>query len=565
MIKSIYALLNLKEKKIFYFLFVLVILNAVLELISLATFYPLLRILLDEHYNLNFINIYLDKLNLKIADINNKLILIVLFLVFITFIIKNFFYLVYVYFQNNFIKNTRLRISYDLVNKYITLPYSYFFKKNLSTIYRNVALSTNFSSIVYALLTFYLEILVFLFLILFLLTIEFKLTSIIIIILTALILVYKQYSKDEFFKLGIISQKYAEKLNHIILQMFSGIREVKVLKKESFFMKNFSRVNNLEAYNNFKRDFLLQIPKIIIELTVILLLVFLIFYMFIFEYEKSEILVYISLMIIASGRLMPSAIRIISSIQRLKYYQPLNHILIQELKSKIEKDQEKKLIKNSLTFNKHIIFKNVSFYYSKNKYIFKNFNLKIKKNTCIGIFGSSGSGKSTFLDLLIGLLKPTSGFIKVDNFLLDNNLEAWRTKVSYVSQSKFFLNETIEKNIAFGVSKMAINQKLLIKVSKDAQIYDDIRNMKLKFKTNMGENGLNLSGGQLQRIAIARALYHQSELIIFDEATNALDRENEESIFKILNNLKKKYTIIVISHSKYNFKICDKVYNLNNI
>lgn len=207
----------------------------------------------------------------------------------------------------------------------------------------------------------------------------------------------------------------------------------------------------------------------------------------------------------------------------------------------------------------------MSFYYSKNKYIFKNFNLKIKKNTCIGIFGSSGSGKSTFLDLLIGLLKATSGFIKVDNFLLDNNLEAWRTKVSYVSQSKFFLNETIEKNIAFGVSKMAINQKLLIKVSKDAQIYDDIMNMKLKFKTNMGENGLNLSGGQLQRIAIARALYHQSELIIFDEATNALDRENEESIFKILNNLKKKYTIIVISHSKYNFKICDKVYNLNNI
>ncbi len=125
--------------------------------------------------------------------------------------------------------------------------------------------------------------------------------------------------------------------------MFSGIREVKVLKKESFFMKNFSRVNNLEAYNNFKRDFLLQIPKIIIELTVILLLVFLIFYMFIFEYKKSEILVYISLMIIASGRLMPSAIRIISSIQRLKYYQPLNHILIQELKSKIEKDQEKSL------------------------------------------------------------------------------------------------------------------------------------------------------------------------------------------------------------------------------
>ena len=182
------------------------------------------------------------------------------------------------------------------------------------------------------------------------------------------------------------------------------------------------------------------------------------------------------------------------------------------------------------------------------------------KNSCVGIVGPSGSGKSTFTDLLIGLLKPSSGIIKIDNSPLNHCIDSWQDKISYVSQSPFFLNDTIERNIAFGLQANKINKKLLIEVSKKAQIYDYINSTNLKFKTKVGEGGINFSGGQLQRIAIARALYKKSELLILDESTNSLDPESEFQFFKFLKNIAKEITIIIISHDNKNLAMCDRIY-----
>ena len=154
--------------------------------------------------------------------------------------------------------------------------------------------------------------------------------------------------------------------------------------------------------------------------------------------------------------------------------------------------------------------------------------------------------------------------IKIDNTPLVKNIDDWQNKISYVSQSPFFLNDTIEKNIAFGLTSKKIDKKLLIKVTKKVQIYKYINSLHLKFKTIVGENGINFSGGQLQRIAIARALYKKSELLILDESTNALDNQNEENFFRFLKSLKKRVTIIIISHKSKNLLMCDKVYRINN-
>ena len=195
----------------------------------------------------------------------------------------------------------------------------------------------------------------------------------------------------------------------------------------------------------------------------------------------------------------------------------------------------------------------MGFSYEQKNPILKNFNLKIEKNSCIGIVGSSGSGKSTFTDLVIGLLKPSSGLIRIDNSLLNDNINSWQNKISYVSQLPFFLNDTIEKNIAFGLSQKKIDRKLLVQVSKKAQIYNNIKKFKLKFKTRVGESGINFSGGQLQRIAIARALYKKS-----------LDSQNEKQFFKFLKTLRKQLTIIIISHKRENLLICDDIYKIEN-
>ena len=268
---------------------------------------------------------------------------------------------------------------------------------------------------------------------------------------------------------------------------------------------------------------------------------------------------------------MPAAIRIIGSMQRLKYLEPYGKILISELNIYEDKISKKKILaayKNEIKiirFKKNIELKNISFYYYKDRKIIKNMNFKIVKNSCVGIMGNSGSGKSTLVDLLTGLIDPISGKILIDGRSFQKNKEIWQDKISYVSQSPFFLSDSIEKNIAFGVHEKEIKHQKIYKVAKEAQIYDDVMKMKDQFKTKLFDNGSNLSGGQLQRIAIARALYRNSEILILDESTNSLDEQNEILFYKFLKTLKKKLTIIIISHKEKNLDICDKLYKLKKL
>jgi ATP-binding cassette, subfamily B, bacterial PglK len=566
MITSIYKLLSISEKKYFYFIFFLLCINSIFELISLAAFYPILVLLFDENYNFEKINNYLQFLDFNSLSFNDYLFLF-LFIILTVFFIKIFFYLYFVYQQNKFVREIRLRLSGELIEKYITLSYSAFFKKTLPNILRNIELSTGFSSIAISLITFYSEILIFSLLVLFLLSIEFKLTLSIAILISFLIYILKFKTNKKFYILGVKSQEYAERFNKEILQTFEGIREVKILKKEFFFNRKFFRINKLEANNNFLRDILLQVPRVVTELIVVSSIVGLIYIMVSLDYEKSKILIFISIAALASARLMPSAIRIIGSLQRLKYSQPLNEILIKELKSKINKEIRyiERPITKKLPFKDNISFSDVSFYYVKNKTVIDKLNFKIKKNSCFGIVGESGSGKSTITDLIMGLINPTSGKIKIDNEFLNKNINLWQNNISYVSQSPFFLNDTIENNIAFGLSQNKINKKLIVEVSKKAQIFGHINQLKQKFKTKMGEKGINFSGGQLQRIAIARALYGKSDVLILDESTNSLDYKSEIMFFDFLKKLKKSLTIIIISHKSENLKICDQVIKIKKI
>lgn len=566
MIKSILRLLNDSEKKHFNYIFILLCINSFFELVSLAVFYPTLSILFDENYDFTKIDNLLNNFDIQIINFNGYLYFF-LGLIFIIFLIKNVFFMYFVYKQNQFVREIRMRTSGSLIDKYIYLSYPVFFKKTLPNILRNIDLSISFSTVTLALITFFSEIIIFALLIIFLLSVEFKLTIAIIIIILLLIYLIKGLSKKKFYNIGAKSQKYAQNFKKELLQIFTGIREIKILKKEEYFNKKFYRINKLEANNNLLRDVLLQLPRPVIELLVVLSIILLIFTMFFFEFEKSEILIFISLAVITSIRLMPAATRIVGSLQRLTYYQPLNQILIREIYNKLAttKSRINKYSNKYLPFKNEIIFSNVSFSYDLKKPIIDKLNLKIKKNSCFGIIGESGSGKSTITDLVMGLIEPTTGEIKIDKNSLKENINLWKNNISYVSQSPFFLNDTVEKNIAFGQPENKIDKKLVIDVSKKAQIFDHINKLKYKFKTNVGEAGIKFSGGQLQRIAIARALYRKSNVLILDEATNSLDNQSEIMFFKFLKTLKKKLTIIIITHKAENISICDQILKIKKI
>ena len=272
----------------------------------------------------------------------------------------------------------------------------------------------------------------------------------------------------------------------------------------------------------------------------------------------------IGLFAIASFRMLPSINKILVSLQNIRSTLPAVDVLSSELNNK---DENKKSFENKkeLIFKDSLALENVSFKYSdKRKFEFNKINLKIKKNKMIGLIGESGSGKSTLVDLIVGLLLPDEGSIKVDGQNINNHLDDWRSKIGYVSQTTYLMDESLEKNIAYTLNEDEIDKTRVNETIRLSELDKVLVGLPDGIKTIVGERGVQLSGGQIQRIGIARALYHNPELLIFDEATSSLDSTTEDKIINTIKNFKNIKTIIIISHRLSAVKHCDKVYNLEN-
>lgn len=281
--------------------------------------------------------------------------------------------------------------------------------------------------------------------------------------------------------------------------------------------------------------------------------------MMFYEYDKITIITFLALFAAVGFKIIPSINKIIFAIQHLKFYLPASEIVIKDLKLNIEayKINLKKITHSNIKIH------NLSYKYPNTKnYVLKNVNLSIKKNEIIGITGSSGSGKSTFLNCLIGLLVPTQGKIFVDKTNIFNDIRSWQNKIGYVPQQVFLTDENIFSNIAFGVETKNINKKKIFKVSKISQLGNFLKK-KEDYNNLIGERGVRISGGQMQRVGIARALYNDKDLLIFDEATSSLDPETEKNFLQSIESFRRKKTIFIISHKINTLKICDRVYKVN--
>ncbi len=567
MLQIIFNILNIKEKRKFFLISVLIIFSSFFELLGVGILYPFFNILFDDNFSNN--EYYIKYLS--IYELSYEQILIYsLACILLIYIFKNLF-VFFVKFQIQiFAKNFRIRIFQDMMSKYLYLPYELVFKKSTENILKRINFSLEFSNTISFLLTLVSELLVLLLIIFFLLKINLKisLTVIIFFLISSLFIYLFTKKKLNFF--GEEAHKKYQQLTKEILQSIGGIKEIKLFNKQNFFFEKMSKIQSKDSVLRLKTNLTLQFPSHLIEVACIVFILFIIFALVQNNSDNVEIISILAIYGVALARLMPCSTRILAALQNLKYSYPISKILYEELR-----DKEKFILynhKNNLTttkikikFNNKISIKNISYYYDNKKIkVLNNLNLNIKKGECIGIYGKSGSGKSTLSEILIGLLKPRLGKIFVDNISIDKNLKSWQEKIGIVSQNPYFLNDSIKKNITFGLNEKNIDNKKITSVIKETQLYEFIKKLPNKLNTIVGERGISLSGGQLQRIAISRALYLGSQVLLLDEATNSLDKKNEDLIFKLIKKLKKKITIIIISHQKRNFRICDDVYKLIN-
>jgi ABC-type bacteriocin/lantibiotic exporter with double-glycine peptidase domain len=383
-------------------------------------------------------------------------------------------------------------------------------------------------------------------------------------------LTFNFLTKKKIYKLGKvrIDSGYSQLKN--LQQIFSTIKEIKLKSIEPVFIKIF-KINMSDFCNAAKiQGFFLELPKIFVEIVFIFCIILLTLFFKIFNFENISLISILGLFVVAAFRAIPSVNRILNATQTIKFLLPS----LDNLKDDLNNEKINEEIVNSATskLNKKLLFensidiKNVCYKYpNTNKDVLSNISFSIKKNEYVGVVGQSGSGKSTLLDLIMGLIAPYKGEILIDKVNINNNLISWQNRIGYVSQSVFLIDDSIKNNITFGHNSETVDPNQLIDVCQKAQIYDFINSLDKKFETNVGEKGIKLSGGQIQRLGIARALFSNPDIIIFDEATSSLDLKTENEFLEGLELLRAKVTIIFVSHRKVSLRYCNKIINLDEV
>jgi len=560
--------LSKKEKKISLILVFLLLIGTILEMIGLGSLPIYLFAILDSKkfftivsdYKINFI----DFLNIDINYSRYDVAFYGAFFLVIFFSLKNLYQFFVAYIQARMIFNISKRNSLDLYKQYIRSEYLYYIDKNPSEIIRNIAIVEDAILFLSHLINISREILLLFFSFFILFFIDVKITLVIFSFFIFSIIIILLITKNK-------SKKFASKINNFrsseikeLNQSIEGIKDLKVFQQEEFFEKKFDLITGGIYLNKFYLSITHTIPKLILEIMSIsfisILLVFFVNTTYSFELIIFKLTAYAVVIV----RMLPSFSVIASNANQLRATIPALQILHGEFSDR------KKYLYQSASFNREevmfnsfnsLVIKNINFFYEKTHPIIKNFSLEVRKGETIGIIGESGKGKSTLVNLILGLIKPADGDIKINNIsIIDKKIN--KDFFGFVQQNVYLLDDTIKRNIAFGVPDEEIDDEKIKKSMITAQIYDFVLNMNYGVETVVGNRGVKLSGGQVQRIGIARAIYRDPKILILDESTSSLDLKTENDFLDTLKKLKKDVTMIIISHKKHTLEFCDKIFRI---
>lgn len=548
----------------------LLLIGTILEIIGIGMIYPLVSLLADYQNFIENISNYsaLYKIILKFTYFEIQLFSIIIFLTF--YLLKTLYLIFLSYFQSYFVYNLKKKLSSDIFNLYIYQNYEFFLLKSPEEFTRNctneideVIMSINYF------INIILELCILLSLLSLLFLLSFSFTIIIIIFVIFLLILFRIILLPSFNKWGLERQNYSSLVYKQISESFGSIRIAKLSNIEKIFSNSFQDFASKLINTQFKSTFFQSIPKIIIELILILFGSIFLIYLLLLNYSFTTILPIMSVYLVATLRLMPSITRIISYGNSLKFSFNAIILIYDEFKKFKISNNHNKVINDKIIFQDKLLIKDLTFRYNQSsKYIFKNLNFEITKGQIIGIFGKSGEGKSTFVDLISGLLTPEKGNVIIDNKILNSeNSKNWQSQFSYSPQNIYLFDESVLTNIVLNFDKsLNYDEKKLFFILSKLDLDEFVNNLPYKINTNIGSLGKKISGGQKQRIGIARTLMQNKDFLIFDESTSSLDKENQDNVFKLLEylNKDKSMTIIIISHQLEVLNKCNKVYELFN-
>ena len=505
--------------------------------------------------------------NFEKFSLNFDLFIIVGIFLIVIFLLKNIFIGIFTYLFNLFLKNLHLDLTKNLYSSYLKSELKFIKKYNSNIITRNVINEASLT-IQYIKIFIYLtkEVLILLGIFVALLYFSLKVTLFISSVFLAILIIFFKIFRRKLNIIGKEGQEIRGKLLKLISESFGSIFDIKIFSSEKIFEKNYSNLVDKQLSLEFQSNIISAIPKILFEIIVVSSIVFLSIYFFSLNYNTPEVFTILSAVAVISIRFLPMFNLITSSIARLRSISYSLNLINNEI-NKFKFKEEYNNNANHLNFEYNITISIPEFRYEDyDRNILCVDKLEIKKTESIGIYGASGSGKTSFLNIFSGLYSIDKGFIEVDKININKNLISWQNKIGYVSQSIFLIDDTVKKNIVFDREIKDQNDEKIHEILNLLNLKEFINSLPNGIDSKIGEMGSNLSAGQRQRLGIARAIYNDPEILILDEATSNLDTETEKEIFKSLFDIKfkKNRTYILISHQSRNLLNCDKIYKLDN-
>lgn len=569
LVSKLFRLLNAEERHSAYLLFFMMLIGVFLETFSIGLIIPALAVMTGQNPGVSFpmFTKYLPPA--VIAMEAKQLVIWGMLLLVVVYVVKSFFLVYLAWLQNRFTFKVQTRISKQLLTSYLAQPYIYHLQRNSAQLILNITTGVYLlSSAISHGLVLLTEILIAASISLLLFKVEPLGTAAALCLLGLSAFFISRAIGKRNVRWGEKSQHHEGMRIQYIQQCLGGVKEILLLGRAKNFISRYAEHNTKSGEMIFYQNTTLQIPRLVLEALSVCALAALVIMILLRDGSGvATVIPIIGLFATAAFRLMPSINRILSAIQNHQYQRSTVDTIYDEL-TNIQADTRvisAPVITNKVSLKSAVVMKNISYTYPNTQLpALSKISIKIIKGDIVGFIGTSGAGKSTLVDILLGLLQPTEGKVLQDGVDIKENIQAWQKQIGYVPQTIFLTDESLRQNIAFGIPDDEIDDSNVQRALLAAQLSSFVDGLPEGLMTLVGERGVRLSGGQRQRIGIARALYHDPDILVLDEATSALDNETEQDVMQAIYALHGQKTILMVAHRTSTVAQCDYLYRLEH-